>query len=169
MKSVHALLKPLSTTPIQAYLDNRLQLFDVLEYILKETGPAAVSISTFSTSEEFLRRLYKMKEKGLIHNAVLLGDLKAAKKTVNLYSFMRTIFDKVYLSENHSKVLLIENSNWMVSVVTSQNQTRGNRTECSMICTQPDIFLTLQEQFNEIINARSIYLDELFNPSADSD
>ena len=26
--------------PLQAYLDNRLQLFDVLEFILLQTGPA---------------------------------------------------------------------------------------------------------------------------------
>ena len=135
MKIVNRLLKPLSDVPLQAYLDNRLQLFDVLEFILSQTGPAKVYVSTFSTSEE------------------------AARKTVNLYTFMSSVFDDVYLTENHSKVLLIENDRWMVTVVTSQNQTRGNRTECAMITTQPDIFLTLRDQFSKIINTRSIHLN----------
>ena len=50
MKHVNRLLKPLSDVPLQAYLDNRLQLFDVLEFILSQTGPAKVYVSTFSTS-----------------------------------------------------------------------------------------------------------------------
>lgn len=135
MKIVNRLLKPLSDMPLQAYLDNRLQLFDVLEFILLQTGPANVYISTFSTSEEFLRRLFSLRKRDLILHAVLMADLKAAKKTVNLYTFMDTVFDDVYLTENHSKVLLVENDKWMVTVVTSQNQTRGNRTECSIITT----------------------------------
>ena len=158
MKHVNRLLKPLSDVPLQAYLDNRLQLFDVLEFILLQTGPAKVYVSTFSTSEEFLRRLFSLRKRMLIIKSVLLADLKAARKTVNLYTFMSSVFDDVYLSENHSKVLLVENR-WMVTVVTSQNQTRGNRTECAIITTQPDIFLTLRDQFSEIINTRSIHLD----------
>ena len=58
MKIVSRLLKPLSDVPLQAYLDNRLQLFDVLEFILAQTGPAKVYVSTFSTSEEFLRSFF---------------------------------------------------------------------------------------------------------------
>ena len=151
MKHVNRLLKPLSDVPLQAYLDNRLQLFDVLE--------AKVYVSTFSTSEEFLRRLFSLRKRQLILHSVLMADLKAAKKTVNLYTFMSSVFDDVYLTENHSKILLIENDHWMVTVVTSQNQTRGNRTECAMITTQPDIFLTLRDLFSEIINTRSIHLN----------
>lgn len=159
MKHVNRLLKPLSDVPLQAYLDNRLQLFDVLEFILSQTGPAKVYVSTFSTSEEFLRRLFSLRKRQLILHSVLMADLKAAKKTVNLYTFMSSVFDDVYLTKNHSKVLLIENDRWLVTVVTSQNQTRGNRTECAMITTQPDIFLTLRDQFSEIINTRSIHLN----------
>ena len=56
MKKVRQLLRSLSEAPLQAYLDNRVQLFDIIEMILSETGPAEIYISTFSTSEEFLRR-----------------------------------------------------------------------------------------------------------------
>ena len=117
-----------------------------------------VYVSTFSTSEEFLRRLFSLRKRELILHAVLMADLKAAKKTVNLSTFMGVVFDDVYLTENHSKVLLVENDKWMVTVVTSQNQTRGNRTECSIITTQPDIFITLRDQFSDIINTRSLHL-----------
>lgn len=163
MKLVNQIIKPLSGTPLQAYLDNRIQLFDVIEKILLETGPAEIYISTFSTSEEFLRKIFRLRKNGMITKATMLTDLKASRKTVNLYTFISNVFDYVYLAENHSKVILIRNSKWMVSICTSQNQTRGNRTESGMITTEPGVYLDLQEQFSKIVNTNAILLDGLFN------
>ena len=163
IKLVRQILKPLSDAPLQAYLDNRVQLFDIIEYILTQTGPASIYISTFSTSEEFLRRIFKLRQKGMLTSAVMLADLKASRKTVNLYRFISSVFDYVYLTENHSKVILIHNAQWHVSICTSQNQTRGNRTESGMISTSPEIYFKLQGQFSDIVNNHSILLDGLFN------
>lgn len=163
IKLVKQILKPLSDAPLQAYLDNRVQLFDIIEYILTQTGPASIYISTFSTSEEFLRRIFKLRQKGMLTSAVMLADLKASRKTVNLYRFISSVFDDVYLAENHSKVILIHNTKWHVSICTSQNQTRGNRTESGMISTSPDIYSKLLSQFSDIVNNHSILLDGLFN------
>lgn len=163
MKLVNQIIKPLSGTPLQAYLDNRIQLFDVIEKILSETGPAEIYISTFSTSEEFLRKIFRLRRRGLLTKATMLTDLKASRKTVHLYTFISNVFDDVFLAENHSKVILIRNSRWMVSICTSQNQTRGNRTESGMITTDLRIYLDLQEQFSTIINSKAIHLDGLFN------
>lgn len=165
MKLVDLIIKPISGTPLQAYLDNRIQLFDIIEKILSETGPAEIYISTFSTSEEFLRKIFKLRQKGMLTKATMLIDLKASRKTVNLYTFISNVFDNVYLAENHSKVILIRNSKWMVSICTSQNQTRGNRTESGMITTDPRVFLDLQDRFAEVVNTNAIQLDGLFNPT----
>ena len=163
MKLLDQIITPLSKYPFPAYLDNRIQLFDVIDMILSETGSAEIYISTFSTSEEFLRRIYKLKDQGRITKATMLIDLKASRKTVNLYTFISSVFDDVYLAENHSKVILIKNEKWQVSICTSQNQTRGNRTESGMISTDPCIFLDLQQRFADIINTNSIQLNGLFN------
>lgn len=151
-------LKPLSESPLQAYLDNRIQLFDIIEEILRQTGKADIMISTFSTSEEFLRRLYRLKKAELINKSVMLADLKATRKTVILYNFMKNVFDDVYLAENHSKVILIKNSKWTVSICTSQNQTRGNRTESGIVSTDGTIFNKLMSSFLSIIDKKSIPL-----------
>ena len=162
MKLINQIIRPLSDAPLQAYLDNRVQLFDIIERILSETGPAEIYISTFSTSEEFLRRIYRLRKRGLLTKATMLTDLKASRKTINLYTLISNVFDEVFLAENHSKVILIQNARWMVSICTSQNQTRGNRTESGMITTDPRIFLDLQRQFSEIINTKAIQLNGLF-------
>lgn len=163
MKLIDQIIKPLSKAPLQAYLDNRIQLFDVIEQILSETGPSEIYISTFSTSEEFLRRIFRLRQRGWLTKATMLADLKASRKTVNLYTFISNAFDDVYLAENHSKVILIRNTKWMVSICTSQNQTRGNRTESGMITTDPRIYMDLMERFSEIVNTKAIQLDGLFN------
>lgn len=166
---INQILKPLSGSPLQAYLDNRIQLFDVIEKILIETGPADINITTFSTSEEFLRKIYRFKEKGFIRRATMITDLKASKKTMNLYHFISNVFDDVYLGENHSKVILITNDRWRVSVCTSQNQTRGNRTESGIITTNIDVFETLYKSMSELITDKCIHLNGLFDRTRTED
>lgn len=155
------MLKPLSEAPVQAYLDNRLQLYDTIEFVLKHTGPAHIAISTFSTSEEFLRRLFRLRSHGQILSAVLLTDLKASKKTLNLYQFMHNVFDRVHLADNHSKVVLIHNEHFAFSIITSQNQTRGNRWESAVISNTPSVYTALYNQFIDIVEHKSIALDSL--------
>lgn len=163
------ILKPIAGHPVQAYLDNRLQLYDVLEFILEYTGPADILVSTFSTGEEFLRRLYRLRESGRVTHATLIADLKAASKTVQLWQFMRSVFSEVFLTENHSKVLLVAGSRRRVAVVTSQNQTRGNRHESAVICAVPDVFDTLYTQCTDIMSNQAIRIDELLHRTAGSD
>lgn len=169
MKIIDGILKSLSTTSLQAYVDNRIQLYDVIDKILKETGPAEIYISTFSTSEEFLRQMYRFRTSGLITRAVMLTDLKASKKTMNLYRFISAVFDQVYLGENHSKVILIHNDKWSVSVCTSQNQTRGNRVESGMISTDKAIYHSLFVSLSQIIQTNAILLDGLFKRTTGTD
>lgn len=163
MKNSSCMIKRLSETPLQAYLDNRFQLFDIIRNVLLEIGSAQIYISTFSTSEEFLRHIFRLRQRGLVTRSVLLADLKASRKTVNLYSFITNVFDDVYLAENHSKVILLANEKWHVSICTSQNQTRGNRTESGIITTDRAVFDTLFSRFSEIVNSKAIHLDGLFN------
>lgn len=61
--SVGDVLKPLSEQPTQAYLTNALQVADVLDWILNQVGESEVWQTTFSISEEFLRRLYFLRKK----------------------------------------------------------------------------------------------------------
>lgn len=77
MKLVNQIIKPISGTPLQAYLDNRIQLFDIIEKILSETGPAEIYISTFSTSEEFLRRIFKLPSERMAYKGNYVDRLES--------------------------------------------------------------------------------------------
>lgn len=144
-----------------------MQLTDVIEWILAQTGPSHLLISTFSTSEEFLRRLYRLKKKGRLLSCDLFCDLRAARKTISLYHFIKSVFDRVCLCENHSKVLLLFNDTHSVAVVTSQNQTRGNRFEAGIITSDSLTFSNLRLAF-DILAANSLSIDELLVHSANN-
>ncbi len=154
-------LMPLERCGLQPYFSNHIQLAGIIEWVLLQTGPADIAISTFSTSEEFLRRLSRLKLKGHVRSSTLFCDIRAIRKTVPLYHFIKTVFTKVYLCENHSKVVLLSNGSHDVAVVTSQNQTRGNRYEAGIITTDPLTISNLRLGFLAMSD-NAISLDDLF-------
>jgi hypothetical protein len=161
--SISDILKPLEEKPFQAYLSTALQVADVLEWILKQVGVAEIWQTSFSISEEFLRRLYFISRDKKVSRINLVLDHKATNKTLKLWSFIVQVIERTYLADNHSKILLVKGENGAkVSVVTSQNLTRGNRAESAFISTDSEIFDKLFVQVNDLITNHSVPLNDLF-------
>ena len=145
--SISEILRPLKDAPFQAYLSSALQVADILEWILDQTGTAEVWQTSFSISKEFL-----------------LPDHQATNKTIKLWSFIVQVVDRTFLADNHSKILLVRSDRGdTVAVVTSQNLTRGNRAESAFISTSPEIFANLHASVLDIIENHSVPLNDLFN------
>ena len=156
-------LKPIREKPYQAYLSNALQVADILDWVLKQLGKSEVWQTSFSISEEFIRRLYFIEKSGLVTKFNLVLDHKATNKTLKLWAFITQVIDTTYLADNHSKVLLVKSEHGeMVSIITSQNLTRGNRCESAVITTDNDIFNTLHSQIQDLITNHSVPLNDLF-------
>ena len=161
--SISDFLKPLADMPNQAYLTNALQVADVLEWILEQVGKAKVWQTSFSISEEFLRRLFFIEKKGNISEFNLVLDHKATNKTLKLWAFISQVMKRTYLADNHSKILLVlSEAGDTISVVTSQNLTRGNRHESTFISTDKTIFNTLHAAVEDLIRNHSVPLNDLF-------
>ena len=160
---IDQILRPLKETPFQAYLSNAVQVADILEWILSQVGIAEVWQTSFSISEEFLRRLYFITKDKRVSRINLVLDHKATNKTLKLWSFITQVIGRTYLADNHSKILLVKSERGdMVSVITSQNLTRGNRHESAFISTDPNIFDRLHQQVNDLITNHSVPLHDLF-------
>ena len=143
---------------------------DVLEWILEQVGVAEIWQTSFSISEEFLRRLYFICKDKRVSRINLVLDHKATNKTLKLWAFISQVIERTYLADNHSKILLVKSQKGdMVSVVTSQNLTRGNRAESAFISTDPGIFATLFSQVNDLITNNSVPLNDLFNQRINAD
>lgn len=163
-------LKPIREKPYQAYLSNALQVADVLDWVLQQLGKSEVWQTSFSISEEFIRRLYFIEKSGLVTRFNLVLDHKATNKTLKLWAFITQVITTTYLADNHSKVLLVRSErDEVVSIITSQNLTRGNRSESAVVTTDPDIFATLQSQIEDLIRNHSVPLNDLFSRAIAAD
>ena len=160
--------RPLSDVPTQYHLGTGLHTLGLLRWILKQTGRADVYVSTFSTSDAFLCGFLRLRRRKLIANATLVADLKAARKTVQLYRLMQSCFDHVHLAQNHSKIMLVKNENYQVAVISSQNQTYGDRAECTMITTDLKAHYSLLAGLRDIVD-KSLELNGLFQRLTDKD
>ena len=167
-QTIQTVLKPLSDAPNQVYLGIGVHTLGLLGWILEQTGPANVIVTTFSTSEEFLSGFLNLRKKGLIKKATMVADLKASKKTVKLDTLMTQCFDEVYLASNHSKIMLVNGDKDTVSVVSSQNNTYGGRAECTYITTDSKIFSDLGELTWKLID-QSVKIDGVHARTTDAD
>ena len=156
-------LRPLGEVQTQAYLSNAVQVADILEWILEQVGAAKVWQTSFSISEEFLRRLFFIEKSGKVDAIHLVLDFQATQKTLRLWPFLTRVIEHTYLADNHSKVILIRSETGQtVSIITSQNLTRGNRNESAIVTTDAAVFATFHASLTDIMKNHSVPLSELF-------
>ncbi len=161
--SIDDYLKPLASCPLQCYLTNTLQVADVVEWVLEQVGRATIWQTSFSISEEFLRRLFFINKSGKVDTIHLILDFKATQKTLRLWPFLTRVIEHTYLADNHSKVILIKSAaGQTVSIITSQNLTRGNRNESAIVTTDAAVFATFHASLTDIMKNHSVPLSELF-------
>lgn len=161
---IGSFLKPLSEAPLQAYLSNAVQVADIIDWVVSQIGECELIQTSFSISEEFLRRLYFLKARKAIKKITLVLDHKATNMTIKLWVFINELVKDTYLADNHSKILLFSaDSGEKVAVITSQNLTRGNRHESTVITTDPGVFDAMHESVRELIRNQTVPLSELMN------
>ena len=153
-------LTPIADVTTQAFMSNSYQLYHILEWILTQTGKAHVVVASFSTGEEFVRKIVFLKNDGLIDSCSLLLDQKAVLKTKRIITYIGNVFDTVQFAKIHAKVILIHNSTHKVCIAGSQNTTRGNRTESIIISSDINLYKSFE---NGIHNTPKITYNELFN------
>ena len=151
-KQIQQVLKPLKQSSSQVFLGQGLHTLGLLGWILEQTGLADVAVTTFSTSDAFLSGVINLRKRGLINHSTLLADIKASSKTLKLKRLMTEAFDDVRLTLNHSKIMLVSNAEWLVSVITSQNQTYGDRAECTFISLYRDVYLDIHNMLNNLLD-----------------
>lgn len=162
-------IKPLGSEPCQCYLSNALQVADILEHVLDFTGPADVDMTSFSLSEEFLRRLFFIRQKNTVRSLRIVLDYKATNKTLLLWPFIAQTVEHCYLADNHSKILYVHNDTHRVLVVMSQNLTRGNRYEAGALFVDIPAVDMAAADIENIIRNHSVPFADVFARKIDTD
>lgn len=162
--SIEKIFRPLCEASVQSALSNEVQIADILEWVLEQVGKAEVWQTSFSISEEFLRRLYFITRDGSASAIHLVLDFKATNKTLSLWTFIEQVITTTHLADNHSKVLLIKSeAGDKVSIITSQNLTRGNRNESYIITTDEAVFDKFLSEVQDLIKNHAVPLSDILN------
>lgn len=135
------------------YSNGAFNLVQLVLYLLKQTGPAHVFISSYSIAEDSLATLKRYQDQGKIWDIAFLIDNRVRTISPKPFDYLVTAFpDRYRCCALHAKVALIWNDEWHLSVVGSQNATNNPKLERGIIHTSQDVFYfdykTLTHEFD---------------------
>ena len=136
------------------YSNGAFNLVQLMLYVLKQTGPAHVFLSTYSIAEDSISTLRRYVDDGTILSIHFLIDNRVRSISPKPFAHLIASFPNAYRCTSlHAKVALISNADWHVSIVGSQNATHNPKLERGIIHTSEDIWRfdnnIMYEQFNE--------------------
>lgn len=136
------------------YSKGAFNLVQLVLYLLRQTGPAHVFLSSYSIAEDSLQALRRREEAGEILSIRFLIDNRVRTISPKPFDYLATAFEGKYrCCALHAKVALIWNDAWHIAVVTSMNATHNPKLERGIIYTSKDIFdfdlKTLNDEFDQ--------------------
>lgn len=106
---------------------------ELLFHFLQQTGPADVTIATWSVTEDAVRMLVKGLESGLLRSMRLLIDARVIRRNASAYAFVKAHADLVRITACHAKVTVIQNADWDITLNGSPNYTNNPRIESGVV------------------------------------
>jgi hypothetical protein len=134
LKEVIGDIKP--DTDIHFATGGSWSLNNLVEYILRQIGPAKMYFSTYSITEDTLRNIHALMNEGLITGIHALLDYRIEKRKAASFQFSKNIITEYALTKCHAKVTVLMNDNWKVCIVGSANMTHNSKLEAGVISTQ---------------------------------
>lgn len=136
------------------YSRGAFNLVQLVLYLLKQTGPAHVFLSSYSIAEDSLATLKRREEAGDILSIRFLIDNRVRTISPKPFDYLATAFEGKYrCCALHAKVALIWNREWQVSVITSMNATHNPKLERGVIYTSQEVFRfdlkILEDEFDQ--------------------
>lgn len=123
------------------YSKGAFNLVQLILYLLKQSGPAHIFMSSYSIAEESLATLKRYCDKGEILSIRFLIDNRVRTISPKPFDYLVTSFPGAYrCTALHAKVALIYNDHVQWTVVGSQNATRNPKLERGIIHTSKDVF-----------------------------
>lgn len=156
---VGALLRPSGLGALMAgsdkhfYSRGAFNLIQLVLYLLKQTGPAHVFISSYSIAEDSLATLNRYRDQGDILSVRFLIDNRVRTISPKPFDYLVTAFPECYrCCALHAKVALIYNDRIRLSVVGSQNATHNPKLERGIVHASDEVFnfdlKVLTDEFN---------------------
>lgn len=128
----------------------QFSLIDALMVILDQTGPADVSISTWTAADAHLEKAISLIESSQIKTFRMIVDRSFETRQPGYCFHMRRLFGDECIRHirSHAKFMLIRNESWNIVVRTSMNLNENPRLENIEISED----LGFAEYFQEVVD-----------------
>jgi len=121
------------------YSWGNFNLVRLISYLIKQTGPAHVFMTSYSFSQKSIEQLQHKISKGEILSFKVILDNRVRVMSPKPFQMIASSFDYRCISV-HAKVALIWNDRWKITIVTSQNATDNPKLERGTIFTDHQVF-----------------------------
>jgi hypothetical protein len=117
----------------------RWSMHDLLLYLLSFSGPAKVTITSFSLSDITIRLFANATIAGYIKQIDLLLNTAVKRNKTDLLLFAGNVVNKIGLANTHMKIIIIQSDKLSIAVNQSANSTINPAYEAGVICTYANI------------------------------
>jgi hypothetical protein len=121
------------------YSWGNFNLVRLISYLIKQTGPAHLFMTSYSFSQKSIEQLQHKISKGEILSFRIILDNRVRVMSPKPFQMIASSFNYRCISV-HAKVALIWNDQWKITIVTSQNATDNPKLERGTIFTDAQVF-----------------------------
>lgn len=116
---------------IFGFSKGQFSLIDLIEELLAQTGPADVTISTWTAASREIDCAYRLLAGGSIKHLRFLVDFSFQSRQPEYCNALRARFgdDSIRVTRTHAKFVIIRNDEWNLVVRTSMNLNQNPRLE----------------------------------------
>lgn len=109
----------------------RFSILDLVEELLRQTGPAALTVSTWTPGAAEMERVFALLGTGLVTGFRLLVDRSFPGRKPHYAARVAALFGAgaVRLTRTHAKFALVSSGAWRITVRTSMNFNANPRLE----------------------------------------
>jgi hypothetical protein len=129
---------------------------ELLPFLFSEIGAFRLSVATFNVSEDSLRPIFFMRERGELLSVRLLFDNNINRHKTDMLCFSTSIADSVRTSHSHMKMMLCENAHTRLVVIGSANMNRNTRHEAGIIATDVKMYDFYKSYFDNVFENEAI-------------
>ena len=136
----------------------QFSLMDAVEAILEKTGPADVTLSTWTAGGADLSRSAEHLHNGHIRSMRFVCDCSFGQRQPGYLAKLRELFgdDAIRTTRTHAKFAVLTNDSWQVAVRTSMNLNENPRLESIEVSDDPVLAGFLLSVVDELFAEESV-------------
>ncbi len=130
----------------------QFSLADLLVAVLDKTGPAALSISTWTAASASVQSMLDLLQAGRITRCRWLVDTTFVRRVPQLVAEIRRSFgdDALRVTRTHAKFATVTNKGWQVAIRSSMNLNQNPRLESYEIGHDPQLCAWLEQVLSDV-------------------